>query len=343
MAVVGATGYVGQELFRLLSRHPQVEIVAATSESYQGQTLGQVYPGLGDYAPQVLLGLEDERVMAAEVVFTALPHGAALEIAPRVLGRGKVLIDFGADFRLRDPASYETWYRHPHTERELLGQVVYGLPEVYRSEIAGARLIANPGCYPTSAILGIRPLLVRGLIDPDSLVIDAKSGVSGAGRGLSLGVHFCEVNENFKAYSIAGTHRHTPEIEQELSVAAGRNVAVTFTPHLVPMTRGILSTIYAKLVEPVDAARLNQLYREFYAGERFVQVAGPGQLPQTKEVQGTNNCRLGTAVDERTGRVVVVSVIDNLVKGAAGQAVQNLNLVCGFPEARGLEFPTLYP
>lgn len=344
VGLIGVTGYAGQELFRILCRHPGARIAAVTSESYQGKVLGEVYPNLGDHAPMVCGELDAAAVAgASDLVFAALPHGLSLEIAPRVLGRGKIFIDFGADFRLRVPGVYEEWYKHTHSAPELLRESVYGLPEIYREKIKSARLVANPGCYPTASILGTIPLLKKGLIRPDSLIIDAKSGVSGAGRGVSLGVHFSEANENFKAYNIAGIHRHTPEIEQELSLAAGAPVRVSFTPHLVPMTRGILATIYGDLKAELTLEEVVAIYRDFYRDEPFVKICPPGTLPETKQVSASNYCRIGLAVDRRTNRILVVSVIDNLGKGAAGQAVHNFNLIAGFPETTALDFPAVYP
>ncbi len=344
VGIIGVTGYAGQELYRILCRHPGVQITAVTSESYQGRTLGEVYPSLGRHAPMVCGDLDAAAVAdACDVVFAALPHGMALEIAPVVLGRGKKLIDFGADFRLRDPGVYEEWYKHAHSAQDLLREAVYGLPEVYRESIRGARLVANPGCYPTASILGALPLLKNRLVRTGSLIIDAKSGVSGAGRGVSLGVHFSEVNENFKAYNIGGVHRHTPEIEQELSLAAGAPFRVSFTPHLVPMIRGILATVYGDLKAPLALDEAVGMYREFYRNEPFVEICPPGVLPETKQVAASNYCRIGLSVDCRTNRVLVVSVIDNLGKGAAGQAIQNLNLIAGLPETAALDHPAVYP
>lgn len=342
--IIGATGYAGEELYRILCRHPGVEITAVTSETYQNRVLGEVYPHLGSHAPLTCGELNAEELAGnADVVFAALPHGLALGIAPAVLAQGKKFIDFGADFRLREPGVYELWYKHTHSAPELLAEAVYGLPEVYREQIREARLIANPGCYPTASILGALPLLADGLVDPESIIIDAKSGVSGAGRGVSLGVHFSEVNENLKAYSIGGAHRHTPEIEQELSAAAGEPVRVSFTPHLVPMTRGILSTVYGELNVRASAEEIVALYRDYYRDEPFVRICPLGTLPETKQVWGSNYCRIGLSVDPRVNRVLVVSAIDNLGKGAAGQAVHNFNLMCGFPETAALDFPAVYP
>lgn len=344
VSIVGATGYTGAELVRILSRHPGVELVRLTTQSYAGQRMWEVYPHLYSFCDQTGEKLDLPATVAdSDVIFIALPHGHSAPVVAEAVQSGKKVIDLGADFRLKDRRTYEAWYKTEHTAEALLQEAVYGLPELYREEIAGARLVANPGCYPTGAVLGLAPLLKNGLIDPDTIIIDAKSGVSGAGRALSLGTHFCEVNENFKAYGVA-SHRHTPEIEQELSRLAGRRVTVSFTPHLLPVTRGILSTIYARLTQPsVTCGELLECFRSFYAGQAFVRVLPEGFLPQIKWVAGTNTCDTGLALDKRTGRVIVVTAIDNLVKGASGQAVQNMNLMCGFPEDTALAGPALYP
>ncbi len=344
VSIIGATGYTGAELVRILSRHPGAELVRLTTQSYVGQPMWEVYPHLYAFCDKVGEKLNLPALIEdSDVIFIALPHGHSVPVAKEAVQGGKKVVDLGADFRLKDRRTYETWYKLEHTAEELLERAVYGLPELYREEIAGASLVANPGCYPTGAVLGLAPLLKNGLIDPDTVIIDAKSGVSGAGRALSLGSHFCEVNENFKAYGVA-SHRHTPEIEQELSFLAGRRITVSFTPHLLPVTRGILSTIYASLAEPsVTCGGLVELYRSFYAGHPFVRVLPEGLLPQIKWVAGTNTCDIGFALDGRTGRVIVVTAIDNLVKGASGQAVQNMNIMCGFPEDTALSGPSLYP
>jgi N-acetyl-gamma-glutamyl-phosphate reductase len=337
VGIAGATGYSGIELLRLLGNHPEAQVVLAGTESYVGQELGAVYPHLAGRV--TLLGREatpDALAAECDVVFTALPHGVPMKLAPAVLAAGKKLIDLGADFRLRDTAAFETWYKHKHDAPQLMAEAVYGLPELYRDRIRGARLVGNPGCYPTSCALAAAPLLKAGAVETKGIIFDSKSGVSGAGRGANLGVHFSEVTENFKAYNIAGGHRHTPEIEQTVSDLAGTPVTVTFTPHLVPMVRGILTTAYFQLKEELSTEQVLGLFREFYAHEPFVRVRPAGDLPQTKQVTGSNYCDIGLQVEKRTGRVVVVAVIDNLVKGAAGQAIQNMNLICGLPETTGL-------
>lgn len=278
----------------------------------------------------------------ADVVFLALPHGLAVDIATKLIPVGVKVVDLGADFRFHDTKTYETWYKVEHKNPQLAKEAVYGLPELWRDEVKGASLIANPGCYPTSAILGLSPLLKNGLIDPGSIIIDAKSGVSGAGRTPSAGNIYTETNETIKAYGVT-THRHTPEIEGMLSRIAQRELTVTFTPHLTPMSRGILSTIYANLLPQADGWDLQELYETAYAEEFFVRVLPKGTLPQTQWVRGSNFCDIGVTVDKRTHRVIVVSAIDNLVKGAAGQAVQNMNLIFGLPENTGLLLPPVFP
>lgn len=343
VGIVGATGYTGAELVRILSRHPEVELVVLGTQSYAGEPFWAVYPHLYKYNQLICEDVTKPGLLdMAEVIFVALPHGHAMPIAAEAARCGKKLIDLGADFRLADYQVYEKWYQVEHTAKELLADAVYGLPEINREIIKGAKTIANPGCYPTSVILALAPLLKNKLVDLDSIIIDSKSGVSGAGRGLSLDIHFSEVNENFKAYSVA-IHRHTPEIEQELSKLAGNNIIVSFTPHLLPVTRGILSTIYAKLSNQTDSRALTELYEEFYKDELFVRILSEGLLPRTKWVNGTNHCDIGITVDPRTNRVIIVSAIDNLVKGAAGQAVQNMNIICGLPENTALAGAGLFP
>lgn len=341
--IVGATGYAGAELVRILSAHPDVELTALASRNYAGRPFSEVYPHLYKYVIQHCREL-DVPALAGEcdVVFTALPHGHAVPVALQVLAAGKKFIDLGADFRFRQPGVYEQWYKVQHEAPDLLKKTVYGLPEIHREKIKTASLVGNPGCYPTSVILALAPLLKGGLADTGTVVADSKSGVSGAGRGLALGTHFSEVNENFRAYNV-GVHRHTPEIEQELSGLAGEDMIISFTPHLTPMNRGILSTVYARLNRPMSLEEVRSVYEDFYRGEFFVRLLPPGMLPQTKAVTGSNHCDVAPVVDPRTGRVVVVSAIDNLVKGAAGQAVQNMNLMFGLPETAGLDRPGLYP
>lgn len=336
VSIAGASGYTGFELIRLLSGHPRVRLSAITSRANQGERLGDVYPafrGSGDLSfedtdPDVL-------TREAQLVFTALPHHAAMDIVPSLLDRGVKVVDLSADFRFRDASVYEAWYQK-HSAPHLLGEAVYGLPELYRQRIAAARLVGNPGCYPTSVILACAPLLRARLIVAETIIADAKSGVSGAGRGLALTTHYCEVNDGFRAYKVA-EHRHTPEMEQELSLLAGKPVRINFTPHLVPMSRGILSTVYAQLEPGVNERHVADAFHAFYEAARFVRLSPLGQFPTTLQVRGSNYCDLAWKVDPRTGRVIVISVIDNLTRGASGQAVCNMNLMLGFPEDCGLE------
>ena len=334
-AVMGATGYAGAELVRLLSGHPEAEIVFLASHSYAGRKFSDIYPGMRTVC-DITLSDDDIAKAAssgADVLFLALPAGLASSyVTPALLDRMKV-IDLGADYRLHSADTYSAWYRTEHHSPELLAEAVYGLVEIHRDEIRGRRLVANPGCYTTCSILTLYPLVRDGLIDPDTIVIDAKSGTSGAGRSEKLGSLFCEVNENFKAYGVV-THRHTPEIEQELSAAAGRDIVLQFTPHLVPMNRGILATCYAKLrpgVSDDDVARAYSMYKE----EPFIRLVDGS--PETRYVKGTNTVDIGWRIDSRTGNIIAMGAIDNLGKGAAGQAVQNMNLLFGLDERTGLQ------
>ncbi len=343
VAVAGASGYTGAELLRLLVHHPAVEVVAATSETYTGKPVTTALPGLSGFVDLSYDPLDAERLAsAAEIVFLALPHTTSASSAASLLAAGCRVIDLSADFRLRDPGIYEQWYRATHPVPHLLSEAVYGLPEFYREAIRQARLVAVPGCYPTGALLGLQPLVRAGRIGLDSIIVSAASGTSGAGRKLDLPLHFSEANENFKAYAVA-SHRHTPEIEQELSRLAGREVFLSFTPHLVPMTRGILSTIYGTLVSPTSSETLHELFHQSYKGEPFVRVLSPGTFPETKQVWGSNYCDIGLVVDSRTGKAIVVTALDNLVKGAAGQAIQAMNLMAGLEESLGLGAAPLFP
>nr|WP_198912491.1 N-acetyl-gamma-glutamyl-phosphate reductase [Desulfuromonas acetoxidans] len=342
VAVVGASGYTGVELLRLLVRHPQVELCSITSRQYEGMNIAEVFPSLAGLVALPCSQVDVKKIgQEADFVFTALPHKTAMEVVPGFLDQGCKVIDLSADYRLRDVDVYETWYQK-HTSPELLQDAVYGLVELYRDDIAAARLVANPGCYPTSVALAVTPLLREGLIDHRTLVVDSKSGTSGAGRSAKTGSLYCEVNEGFKAYSV-GNHRHTPEIEQTLSEQAGESVMINFTPHLLPVNRGILTTCYAQLNEGVDFEQLNNLYEGFYEDKPFVRLFPGGQLPNVAFLRGSNYADLGFVVDERTRRVIVVSAIDNLVKGAAGQAVQNMNVMAGCDEALGLDVVPLFP
>lgn len=341
-SIYGASGYTGQELLRLLIRHPRVDITSITSRKYKGIPLSDVFPVFKDLTAIKFMDASFEDVIPlCDVVFLALPHGEAMDIAPKFLNAGKKVIDLGADFRFNNVDTYEKWYGG-HASPDFIKRAVYGLPELHRESLKGADFVANPGCYPTSAILGLAPLMANEYIDTSSIVVDSKSGVSGAGRELQIGSMFCEVNEGFKAYKV-GTHRHTPEIEQELSLLAKRDILISFTPHLVPVNRGILSTIYGKIRKNLTAPEIVRIYEDFYRDEPFVRIQKSGVFPNISFVRGSNYCDIGITVDDRTGRVIVVSVIDNLVKGAAGQAIQNMNLMCGLPENTGLDIVSLFP
>jgi N-acetyl-gamma-glutamyl-phosphate reductase len=343
VAIVGASGYTGLELIRILHCHPEVAVTCLTSEQSAGRKISDVFPTLRGRCDLVLENLEPVRVAEkADIIFTALPHKAAMEVVPTFLKLGKHVIDLSADYRLHDPDVYGAWYE-PHLNPANLKKAVYGLPEIRRAKIKGTRLVANPGCYPTSIILALAPLLKSGSINLSEIIADSASGVTGAGRSAKVDSLYCEVNEGYKAYGVGGVHRHTPEIEQELSLLAGEGLQVTFTPHLVPMDRGILSTVYARPHKPTSTEKLLAVYNDFYRGEPFVRVLPQGCLPSTAFVRGSNFCDLSPVVDARTGRIIIVSAIDNLVKGASGQAVQNMNIVCGFPETMGLDGLALFP
>lgn len=339
VGVLGATGYAGQELVRLLKGHEAVKDLYLASSSVAGQDYETVYP---HWSGQTVGILQDEDVPELDVLFCALPHGLTAARTSAFLAQNIKVIDLGADFRLNTAEVYEEWYKIKHPASELLKDAVYGLPELYREQIQGQSLIANPGCYPTATLLALVPLLRKKLLHTNNLIIDAKSGVSGAGRGVSIGTHYAEINENFKAYGV-GNHRHTPEIEQELSKAAGLPLMINFTPHLVPMTRGMLVTIYAGVQAGVQEEDLRECWREQYEQEEFIHVLPQGTWPQTKFASGSNNAFLQLTVDQRTGNVIIVATIDNLMKGAAGQAMQNMNLIMGYPEGQGISGTALWP
>jgi N-acetyl-gamma-glutamyl-phosphate reductase len=347
IAIVGASGYSGEELVRLLLSHPYAELSAVTSRQYAGQTLAQVFPKFAHHARAKGLRFSEPKAellaKRAQIVFLALPHGIAAEFAVPLLQLGCQVIDLSADFRLKSAAVYKEFYAHDHPAPELLAQSVYGLPEVYRAEIKRASLIASPGCYPTSILLPTVPLLKAGLVKPTGIIADSLSGVSGAGRKAELDYLFVECNESVRPYGLP-KHRHLSEIEQEISLAAGRPVTIQFTPHLIPVNRGILTTLYlAPAKEFADAKGMSELeerisacYQAAYAGEPFVRMLEGQALPDTKNVVGTNVIEIAWRLDPRTGRLIVMSAEDNLIKGASGQAVQSMNLVCGFPETAGL-------
>ncbi len=341
VSIAGATGYTGFELIRILIRHPQVELVSLTSETYIGQCITDVFPALRGWIKKKLVSLQSD-LPASDYIFMALPHATAMERVPEFLERGVKVIDLSADFRLHDSKVFEAWYHTTHLKPDYLKEAVYGLPEIHRNQIKNSRLVANPGCYPTSIILGFAPLFQSDWIDPESIVADSKSGVSGAGRKSSITTQFGECNEALSAYGL-GTHRHTPEIEQELSALAGRKLHITFSPHLVPVTRGILSTLYAGLTRPISVENLIDHYKNFYKDEPFIQILEAGQFANTHHVQHSNMCHIGIQMDARTQRVIITIAIDNLVKGASGLAVQNFNLMLGIDETTGLETPGLFP
>jgi N-acetyl-gamma-glutamyl-phosphate reductase len=335
-AVIGATGYAGAELVRLLCGHPHVELSMVTSRQYAGIRFSDIYPAMADKVGLTCQSFSPEAVCeAADIVFTALPHKASMDVVPAFINGGKKVVDLSADFRFKDPTTYEAWYQH-HQAKDLLKTAAYGLPEIFTDEIRGASLVGNPGCYPTSVLLPLLPLVKASFLDLDDIVADSKSGTSGAGRSVSLGTHFCEVNEGFKAYKVA-EHRHNPEMNEILSLCAGRPIRITFTPHLVPMTRGMLTTLYVGLKERIDTQEVGSLLHSFYEDKPFVRMCRLGTFPNTIYVKGTNYCDVGLKVAEDTRRLVLVSAIDNLVKGASGQAVQNMNIMFGFPETSGLD------
>jgi len=341
VGIINVTGYAGVGLARLLYQHPEVDLTSVTGRSAAGQKLGKVFPHLANIDLTIEAKLGD-----IDLAFSAMPHQeSAKEVIP-LLNHGIKVIDISADFRLKNATEYQSWYGFTHTTPQLLKQAVYGLPELHRSQVASAQLVANPGCYPTGAILALAPAVKEGLIKPD-IIIDSKSGVSGAGRALSLSTHYSEVNEDVTAYALEG-HRHLPEITQELKLLRPQRLpSVTFVPHLIPMTRGILTTAYAPLSSDKVAAgkkgeeEIRRLYRDFYQGEPFVRVAD--SPPHTKHTWGNNSCLIYPTIDHRTGRLIVISCIDNLVKGASGQAIQNMNLMLGLPETTGLEAMAVYP
>ena len=336
--IINVTGYIGAELARLLYQHPQVELVTVTGRSAAGQKLGDVFPNFAG-TNYIIKGELGNKV---DIAFSAMPHKSSIDVVPALLKQGIKVVDASADFRLKNAGEYPKWYGFTHPSSELLSEAVFGLPELHRGEIASSSLVANPGCYSTSAILALAPIVKEGLIHPD-IVVDSKSGVSGAGRTLSLTTHYSEVNENVFAYSLEG-HRHLPEIQQELkTLNPSFSPLITFVPHLVPMTRGILSTCYAKLTDnsKLSAENLKHLYQEFYKHAPFIQIMT--KPPQTKHVWGTNLCLIYPTVDSNTASLIVISCLDNLVKGGAGQAVQNMNLMFDLPETTGLEALAVYP
>ncbi|HOJ77364.1 MAG TPA: N-acetyl-gamma-glutamyl-phosphate reductase [Bacillota bacterium] len=343
IGIIGATGYTGGELIRILAGHPEAEITAITSRSNDGKKLEEIYPNFTGWDGPTFSGSDSpDAVAGCDVVFLAVPHGVAMNLAPALLERGQKVIDLGSDFRFRDYRTFETYYKHQHCQPELTKAASYGLPELYRKEIRNAQVVGNPGCYPTSIILGCYPFIKAGVIDSSLIIADSKSGVSGAGRKAELGYIYPELFGNFKAYGVP-LHRHTPEIEQELSFLGGRETKVSFTPHLLPIARGILSTLHLTLTKLITTSEAEAIIMDTYKGEPFVKLIKAPGLPDIKGVVGTNCCHLGVRVDERTNQLIVISVIDNMVKGASGQAVQNMNLMCDLPETMGLVQWPVYP
>lgn len=335
VGIVGSTGYAGAELTRIIAGHPDVSLSVITSRQFSGKRISDVYPSLEGFVDATCETFSIDVVCDnADVIFIALPHKIPMEIVPELLKKGKRVIDLSADFRFDDVARYEAAYQ-PHTAKDLFKKSVYGLSEVYKNKIENSDLIGNPGCYPTSILLPIVPFLREGLIKPDSIIADSKSGVSGAGRSLTIGSHFSEVNESFKAYKVA-SHRHTPEIEEIISNESKKNVHITFTPHLVPITRGMLSTIYSEITKPVTEKDLCDCLDHFYKESPFVRLCKNDRLPDVAHVRGTNFCDIAVRLDKNTNRLILISAIDNLMKGAASQAVQNMNIMLGLDEKNGI-------
>lgn len=346
VSIIGSTGYAGKELVKILMNHQGAELVHLVSSSCAGKNIAEIFPEFLNKLDKKLISLNlDEISKDSDLVFTALPHTVSMDVVPKLLKKGVKVVDLSADYRLKNSTVYKEWYKKELNQisKELLSEAVYGLPEIYLDKIKDALLVANPGCYPTSIILGIAPLLKHHFVEPEGIIIDSKSGTSGAGRKLSLGLHFTECNENFKAYKVV-RHNHIPEVEQELSfVYFGadnkkqiKEIKVSFTPHLLPINRGILSTCYLSLKGSKKEEEVLEIYRKYYYKAPFVRIFEPPNLPEIKFVAGTNYCDIGFSIDERTGKIKIISVIDNLLKGAAGQAVQNMNIMSGFPETCGL-------
>ncbi len=335
VGIVGANGYAGAELVRILVAHPEANLTIITSRQYSGKKFSRIYPSMENVVDLVCEDMSIDRLCdAADVIFTALPHKIPMEIIPGLINNGKKVIDLSADFRFSDVARYEAFYQ-PHTAPELLKQSVYGLSEIFFDEIKTARLIGNPGCYPTSVLLPLIPLLKQNLIEETTIIADSKSGVSGAGRSLSPTSHFCEVNESYKAYKV-GEHRHTPEMEEVLSREAGMPIHITFVPHLVPMTRGMLTTIYAVLQQNVGERDIEECFHTYYNEQPFIRLCKDNRMPDTLHVKGTNFCDIGFRIEKHNRRIILLSAIDNLVKGASGQAVQNMNIMMGYDQTAGL-------
>lgn len=341
VGIIGVTGYAGQQLLSLLIKHKEVEIKFISSNTYQGKNISEVYGNYKKYFENKLISQEEAEnsLNEIDVLFLALPHGLSENITKLALEKNVKVIDLGADFRLDDSTEYEKWYGVKHIYPQINNQAIYGLPEINREKIKASKVIASPGCYPTSAILGVAPLLKKQLVKGNSIIIDSKSGVSGAGRGVKIDSLFSEVNENFKAYNIF-KHRHTPEIEQEMKKIANEDISIVFTPHLIPINRGILSTIYLDLKEELDEKALYNIYNEFYKDEYFIRINE--NLPEIKNIKNSNICEIGLRVDKEKKKVVIVSVIDNLIKGAGGQAIQSMNIMFNLDEKEGLDYLSMY-
>ncbi|MHB0976035.1 MAG: N-acetyl-gamma-glutamyl-phosphate reductase [Candidatus Aquicultorales bacterium] len=342
VGIIGASGYTGVELMRLLVSHPEVEIAFATANTYKGTPVADLYPNFTSSTDMSFTEFTPDLLSGVDLVFLALPHGKAMEVVPQVVSAGVKIVDLSGDFRFADAAVYESWYGVAHSAAGFIGGATYGLTEIYRERVAEAGFVANPGCYPTGALLAAAPFVKARAIDLGSLIVDAKSGASGAGRTPKHETLYGSIDENLTAYKV-GKHQHTPEIEMVLSDLAGFDTVVSFTPHLAPMTRGILSTVYADLSSKLSTAELLETAADFYAEDYFVKVLPEGKMPQTKAVAGSNFCHIGAVSDTRSGRAIIVSAIDNLVKGAAGQAIQNMNLMLRRPEETGLTQLGLYP
>jgi N-acetyl-gamma-glutamyl-phosphate reductase len=342
-AIIGGTGYGSIELIRLINKHPFLEASMIISNSQAGNSISETYPHLSNIIESSLDTFDINRIgEGIDIVFLAIPSGVSKNLIPEILEKGVKCIDLSGDFRLKSPSVYETWYKHSPAPETYLAKAVYGLSEIYSEKVKQSSLIANPGCYPTASLLGLLPIMKTKLADYQSIIIDAKSGVSGAGRGLSLTSHYAEINENLKAYKL-GAHQHIPEIEQILSDESGSPITISFTTHLVPMTRGIMCTIYVNLKENMTTKEAVEIYKQFYQDHPFVRIRPEGIVPSTKEVLGSNYCDIGLHVDQRTGRLTIVSVIDNLVKGASGQAIQNANILFGWDQRTGLNEIPVYP
>ena len=334
VGIIGATGYVGAELARILLSHPYADIAALSSVSFDDTPISDIYPAFFNILDDKCTG-QDEAIEKSDVIFAALPHGLSQELAEKCINKGKYFIDMGADFRLKDEIEYRQWYGCEFINQSLHDMAVYGLPELFRKDIIGKKLIANPGCYATAVPLSLAPAIANKIIDADTIIIDAKSGATGAGKGLAKNTHFPELNEGFSPYKV-GEHRHTPEIEQTLKIISGENVSITFVPHLLPINRGIIATCYAKLTKNISLDEIIALYKEYYKDEIFVRVLNKGQTANLRNVKFSNYCDISIHKDEHTNRLITVGAIDNMVKGAAGQAIQNMNIICGFEETAGL-------